>query len=472
MAGNRDLTKGSVTGAMLAFAGPMMLGNLLQQLYHIADTLIVGRYIGADALGAAGSAYTLMTFLTSVLIGLCMGSGAVFSFHYGRQDKVHMMECIYTGFVLIGGITAGIMVFVFLLERQILVLLHIPQELFILMQEYVHIIFYGLVFVFLYNYFAYLLRALGDSVAPLYFLGTASVLNVVLDLLFVVQFQWGMKGAAAATVMAQAASGTGLGLYVWFKRKKLGLVSWQKKYGRQNDTLVDGSWMQAGISGKKRLFNGSTVKELLRQSLSTSMQQSVMNFGILMIQGLVNSFGAVVMAAFAAAVKIDTFAYMPAQEFGNAFSLFISQNYGAGEKERIHQGTRNAFVISALFCLAVSAAVTVLAEPLMTLFVDISETPVIAVGKGYLRIEGAFYWGIGILFLLYGYFRGMNRPGVSLLLTVISLGTRVALAYTLAPMENIGVTGIWWAIPVGWILADITGIGLMVRDSKPQNKRI
>ena len=157
-------------------------------------------------------------------------------------------------------------------------------------------------------------------------------------------------------------------------------------------------------------------------------------------------------------VKIDSFAYMPAQEFGNAFSLFISQNHGAGKESRIRKGTKQAFVVSALFCGVISVLVFLLAKNFMLFFVSPSDTEIIKIGVGYLRIEGAFYIGIGILFLLYGYYRGINFPEMSLVLTIISLGTRVILAYILAPIEAVGVVGIWWAIPVGWFLADVTGI--------------
>ena len=190
-----------------------------------------------------------------------------------------------------------------------------------------------------------------------------------------------------------------------------------------------------------------------------------MNFGILLIQGLVNSFGTVVMAAFAAAVKIDTFAYMPAQAFGNAFSIFISQNYGAGEKERLKKGMSRAIGVSVGFCLLISLLVFGMARELMLIFVKPEETEILKTGIEYLHIEGAFYIGIGILFLLYGYFRGINRPGISLVLTIISLGTRVVLAYTLAAVPGIGVHGIWYAIPIGWVLADVTGILLMGKET-------
>lgn len=436
---NRDLTNGNVTGSLLMFAGPMILGNLLQQCYNIVDTWVVGRYVGADALAAVGSSYTLMTFLNSLLIGLCMGSGAVFSYYIGKGDRQKVKDCALTSFALVGLLAVAVSVAVQCFREQILWLLRTPKQLMQMTEEYLVIIFTGIVFIFLYNYFAFLLRALGNSVVPLYFLGAASVINIGLDLFFVLQFDWGLRGAALATVMAQAVSGMGLGIYIW-KKEPFFCFS-----------------LRSFIQGEK------PVAEICKYSGMTCMQQSVMNFGILMVQSLVNSFGPAVMAAFAATVKIDTFAYMPAQEFGNAYSIFISQNHGAGKRERVREGTKKAFGVSAAFCGVVSVLVFVLARYLMLIFVKAQNTQIIEIGMQYLRIEGAFYAGIGILFLLYGYFRGINRPGVSLVLTIISLGTRVVLAYILAAVPAIGVLGIWWAIPIGWALADVVGIVAMQR---------
>lgn len=191
----------------------------------------------------------------------------------------------------------------------------------------------------------------------------------------------------------------------------------------------------------------------------TCIQQSVMNLGILMVQGLVNSFGTTVMAAFAAAVKIDSFAYMPVQDFGNAFSAFIAQNYGAGQKERIRAGFKGAILTSVAFCLFISAVIWIFARPLMLLFVREQETAILAEGIRYLHIEGAFYCGIGCLFLLYGLYRALGKPGMSVVLTVVSLGTRVLLAYILSSMPLFGVAGIWWSVPIGWFLADVIGLG-------------
>lgn len=436
---NHDLTEGNVTKSLLCFAAPMILGNLLQQCYNIADTWVVGKFVGAQALAAVGSSYALMTFLNSLLIGLCMGSGAVFSYYIGKGDRGSVKSCAQTAFVMIGMLAVALSIAVQCLIHPILLLLRTPGELYGMTRDYLVIVFCGIFFIFLYNYYAFLLRALGNSVTPLYLLGVASVLNIGLDLFFVRSLGWGLQGAAAATVIAQAVSGLGLGICVWRK----------EPYFR--------------FSLRGFLREEKPVGEICRYSLMTCMQQSVMNFGILMVQSLVNSFGAAVMAAFAATVKIDTFAYMPAQEFGNAYSIFISQNYGAGKRERVVQGTRRALLISAVFCGAVSVFVYSFAKYLMLIFVEAGEIEIMEIGMQYLRIEGAFYIGIGILFLLYGYFRGVNRPGVSLVLTVISLGTRVVLAYVLAAVPGIGVLGIWWAIPIGWALADVTGIVLMRR---------
>lgn len=434
-----DLTKGNITKTMILFALPMILGNLLQQMYNIADTLIVGRALGAGALAAVGSAYSLMTFLTSVLIGLCMGSGAVFSICWGEKNTEKLKSAVFTAFVLTAVITAILNTAVFIWMDEILSLLNIPVEIYGLMKDYVRIVFAGIGFVFLYNFFAALLRAVGNSVVPLLFLAVSALLNIGLDLYFVLVCRQGVGGAALATVISQAVSGTGIGIYA----------------------LVTQPNLRPGVQNCR--IHIILLKEMAQFSLLTSLQQSVMNLGILMVQGLVNSFGTAVMAAFAAAVKIDSFAYMPVQDFGNAFSTFIAQNHGACEKERIRKGIKKAVKLAVIFCLFVSAAVCILAEPLMLLFVKAQETQIIAVGAQYLRIEGAFYCGIGCLFLLYGYYRAVGKPGMSLVLTVISLGTRVILAYALSSVDAVGVAGIWWAVPIGWILADVTGFLYLIK---------
>ena len=269
---------------------------------------------------------------------------------------------------------------------------------------------------------------------PLAFLAVSAVLNIALDLWFVLGLNRGVAGAAEATVIAQYLSGVGIAVY----------------------TLA--RFPQARAIGKLSGLRRARVREVLSFSTLTCVQQSVMNLGILMVQGLVNSFGPIVMAAFAAAVKIDAFAYMPVQDFGNAFSTFIAQNYGAKRQDRIRAGLKSAVRMAMIFCVIVSALVFAFAAPLIRLFVDAAETEVIREGVRYLRIEGAFYCGIGCLFLLYGLYRALGRPGMSVALTVVSLGARVALAYLLSAIPAVGVVGIWWSVPIGWALADLVGL--------------
>ena len=444
----RDLTQGPIARNLLLFALPLMAGNLLQQLYNVADTWVVGRFLGSEALAAVGSSYTLMTFLTSIFLGLCMGTGTAFAIQYGRKNMERLRQSLFVSFILIAGITLLLTVLVFLLLDLILLWMQTPPELMTMMREYLWYIFWGIPALFLYNYFANVLRSVGNSAVPLLFLAISSVLNIALDLLFVLAFHWGVAGAAIATVLSQYLSGIGILLYTLLRFPEL-------RIGRRH-----------------MRWDRKILREISHFSFLTCVQQSVMNLGILMVQGCINSFGTVVMAAFAAAVKIDSFAYMPVQDFGNAFSTFVAQNYGAGQTERIRKGIRSSLLCVFIFCVCITSLVCLFARPLMLLFIDASETAILDVGVQYLYIEASFYLGIGVLFMLYGYYRAVGRPGISVVLTVISLGTRVALAYTLSAIPFIGVTGIWVSVPIGWFLADLTGVLIYLRSRKKTTPRV
>ena len=405
----RSLTKGPITKGILLFALPLMFGNLLQQMYNIADTWVVGRFLGADALAAVGSSYTLMTFLTSILLGLCMGSGAAVSMQYGSGEEARMRQSVFQSFVLIAGMALALNVLVYLGLGGILWVLRVPEEIIPLMKEYLRIIFLGITATFLYNYFANLLRAIGNSMVPLLFLAVSAVLNVILDLVCVLVWHWGVRGAAAATTFSQFVSGIGIGLYTL------------KKFPQLCPKKEDCRWDKQNLA------------TILNLSVMTSVQQSIMNF-----------------------------ASMPVQDFGNAFSTYVAQNYGAGQTDRIRKGIRSAGLCSAAFCIVISVLVGAFAAPLMGIFIDPAETAILAAGVHYLHIEGACYLGIGILFLLYGYYRAVNQPQMSVVLTIASLGTRVALAYLLSATP-LGVTGIWLSVPIGWALADAIGIGYYLK---------
>ncbi|PHV72226.1 MATE family efflux transporter [Sporanaerobium hydrogeniformans] len=432
----QDLTIGSEKKALLLFAMPLIGGNILQQLYNVVDTWIVGRYVSSEALAAVGTSFALLTFLYSIIIGLCMGSSTAFAMYFGKKDKVLLRRSIFLSGSSIGILTLVLNVLLLVWGDIIIKLMRVDPVLFELTREYLHIIFMGLTAVFIYNFFASIVRSMGNSRVPVLFIALAAALNIILDVLFVKFFNWKIAGAAWATFIAQLVSALGMMGYAWCKVPEVRL--------KKEDCVWDKELM----------------KQLGSYSLLTSLQQSIMNFGILMIQGLVNSYGVAVTAAFAAVVKIDAFAYMPVQDFGNAFSTFIAQNKGAGKEERIKKGIRFASLLTVLFSGLVSVGVVIGAKELMLIFFEEYQQEIISIGVRYLQIEGACYMGIGILFLLYGFYRGVGRAGMSLVLTIISLGTRVILAYALAPIG--GIEMIWWAIPIGWILADAVGIGVLI----------
>lgn len=428
----QDLTQGSIRSGLIRFSLPLIAGNLLQQFYNIADTLIVGRFLGNVALAAVGSAFSLMVLLTSLVLGLCMGSGVVFSQLYGEGSRERLKTAIANAFVFIAILSLVLTAASYALLNAFLSLLRVPQEAIPDIMAYLSVVFSGIFFTFLYNFFSAVLRSVGNSLAPLLFLLVSTVVNIALDLVFVLVFKWGVSGAAWATVIAQILSALGIGLYFLLRLPEL----------RPKREHIR--------------FSKPLLSRIASVSVLTSVQQSIMNFGILMIQSLVNSFGIATMAAFAAGVKIDSFAYSPAQDFANGFATFVAQNTGAGKPDRVRQGIREAALLSLGFCAVVSALVFVFARPLLTIFIDPGESAILDIGVHYLRVEGVFYVGIGMLFLLYAIYRGLEQAGMSVVLTVISLGLRVVLAYAFAP--QFGVTAIWLSIPIGWFIADIVGI--------------
>lgn len=429
-----SLTEGSEARSLILFSLPLIAGNMLQQLYTVADTLIVGQTMGAAALAAVGSAYALMTLLTSILLGFCMGSGIVFAQLYGSQKIDAMKVAIVNAFVFILCIAAAITALSFILLEKCLVWLHIPAQSVEFTGTYLKIVYIGMLFVYIYNFFASVLRSVGNTVIPLIFLAVSAVINIVLDIVLIVVFKMGIAGAAVATVIAQGVSAAALVVYFFSKTRYL---------------CPDKSHMH---------YDKKLLSYIIENSTLTAIQQSIMNFGILLVQGLVNSFGFAPSAAFAAVVKIDAFAYMPAQDFGNAFSTFVAQNYGACKRDRIERGMLCAAIISLSFCIVVSLLVCIGAQPLMGLFVNARETEVTAIGVRYLHIVGSCYAGIGLLFLLYGIYRGLGKSSLAIILTIISLGIRVILAYILSAMPSIGLQGVWYAVPVGWLCADMCGL--------------
>lgn len=428
-----DLTIGKPLQQIIKFAIPMMIGNLVQQCYNIVDAVVVGKVVGSEGLAAVSGSFTVIVFLSSIIIGLTMGAGVVYAQYFGAKDRQKLKQAISMGSISILIVTMILEVGSLYGLKWILRCMQIPVHIEEMTKSYLGIVLGGMIFVFLYNTMSCILRAVGDSRTPLYFLILSAVINIGLDLLFTIKLELGVKGVAIATVIAQGISALCCMVYGY---KKLGFLKFKAS---------DLKW------------DGSIFKQTAQYAVLTSIQQSIMNFGILMVQGIVNSFGVTAMAAFGVVNKIDAFAYMPVQDFGNAFATYVAQNKGAEKAERIKEGVRYAIRLIVIFCILISIIVLVKGRALIGIFVPSSEVLVIETGIQYLKIVAPCYMLIGVLFMYYGYYRGMGQAAMSIVLTIISLGTRVILAYGLATIPHIGLKGVWWAIPIGWALADVVG---------------
>lgn len=434
-----DMTKGNPSTTIIKFTLPMLIGNLFQQFYNIADSIIVGRFIGKEALAAVGSSFMLMNFFSFVIIGLCLGTSIVYSYYFGEKNYKDLRKTIFTSFLFIGIFTVVLSIGLVFTTENMLNLINTPQNIFKASQNYLHFIFGGLIFVYIYNISAALMRSIGDSRTPLYFLILAAVINVALDLLFVIVFNMGVSGVALATIIAQGISSILCAIYMF---KNIDFIK---------------------ITKKDMVFDKEIMKKVGRFSILTSMQQSIMTFGMVCVQGIVNTFGANTIAAFTAASKIDSIAYLPVQDFGNGFATYVAQNKGAKKYDRISQGVKSSIKTIIIFCAILTVVIYTNSNSLMRIFVKKEEIEVIKLGIEYLSVISIFYVLIGFLFMFYGYFRGVGALNISLLLTIISLGIRVLMAYVLSGVSSIGQKGIWWSVPIGWIIADIIAVFMYKR---------
>lgn len=439
----KDMTKGNPAKILISFTFPMLIGNLFQQFYNIVDSVVVGRFIGKDALAAVGSSFMLMNFFSFVIIGLCMGAGVVYSYYFGEQNYPNLRKTIFISFLAIGVFTTVLSIALVLSTKQMLLLINTPNSILEDSKTYLQVIFGGLIFVYLYSGCSALLRSIGDSKTPLYFLILSAIINIVLDLTFVLVFNMGVLGVALATIVAQAVSSILCLIYAFGKIPFIRLTR------------------------EDMVFDKEIARTVGKFSFLTSAQQSIMTFGMVCVQGIVNTFGADTIAAFTAAGKVDSIAYLPVQDFGNAFSTYIAQNKGARKHHRIVEGLKSAVVTIIVFCIILSTLIYFNSENLMKIFVNGNETKVINIGIEYLSIISIFYILIGFLFMFYGFYRGIGALNVSLILTVISLGTRVLLAYTLSRIPSIAQKGIWWSVPIGWALAD--SIGFIIYKTNKKN---
>ena len=426
-----DMTKGEPLRIILRFFIPLFIGDLLQQFYSIIDSIIIGKFVGTDAFAAVGSSSAITVFITSILLGLSMGASAIFSQLYGGKQYDELKKTISTALIFLFYVSVLIAIVTSVFLQQIITLYQMPKETAIYAVDYLKYVFIGFVFVGMYNAFAFLLRAFGDSKTPLYFLVASCISNIILDLLFIVVFHMGTAGAAMATLITQAFAAVGCGVYTI---KRMQFLNFKRK---------------------DLIFSITAFNKVATFSILTALQQSISSFGMMLIQGLVNTFGSTVMAAFAACSKIDSVANAPLQDLGNSFSTYTAQNKGAGEITRIREGFRATSKIILSLSAIISFVAFVFAPNLITLFINKNATEVIAVGVSYLRIVSLFYVLLGFIVMFYGFFRGLGAIKISILMTIVSQGLRVLLAYSFA--SKLGFSGICWAIVVGWFLSDILG---------------
>ncbi|MEQ2439811.1 MATE family efflux transporter [Solibaculum intestinale] len=442
----KDMTVGSPSRILFFFAMPMILGNLFQQLYNIVDSVVVGNFVGADALAAVGASYPITFLFVAIAIGASTGCSVVISQLFGARRYGEMKTAIYTSLFSIGGLGLVLMAVGLLISTPILHLLGTPENIFADSAAYLNIYFLGAGFLFLYNTLTAIFNALGDSKSPLVFLAIASVVNIGLDLLFVIQFQMGVAGVAWATLIAQGLSSV------------LSLIFLLRRLRRMETT------------DSHRLYDVHMLTRMLRIAVPSMIQQSIVSMGMLFVQALVNSFGSVVVAGYTAATKIDSIAMLPMLNISNAVSSFTAQNIGAGKPERVRKGYRAALVMTAVIALVITGCLYLFGANFMSLFVDANLSQgVIDVGVEYLRVVSVFYILMGGMFSTNGLLRGSGDVKAFMTSTLCNFVCRVTCAYAFASL--MGASSIWWSIPMGW------GVGLTIsflryRSGKWANKSL
>ena len=419
------MTVGAVTPQIVRFTVPLIIGNFCVLTYNAADSVIVGRFVGANALAALGAASPVMNLMLFLIIGICLGMSVLMGNYFGAGDIPKLKREISTSLIAGGIFTFALVLFGILFSRQILWLMHTPAEILDDATSYLQIIFFGLIFSFVYNIYASTLRSMGNSNASLYFLIASAVFNILLDLLFVAKLQMGIKGAAYATVIAEFLSALFCLIYVY---KEIPIL----KFKRQ-----------------EFVFDRSLLRQTITYSSVTAMQQITLHIGKFLIQGAVNPLGVNAIAAFNAVNKIDDFVFVAQQNIAHGTTGFISQNFGANHRQRIHKGLFIGMRLVLIYSILLMFFILVFNNSLMKIFVGNEGEGVVNIGVEYLKIQGLLYLLPGATNIIQGYFRGIGRMKVTLNSTFVQIVGRVISAYLLAPM--MGVKGIALACLIGWI---------------------
>ncbi len=419
----RDLTTGKEATVIFRFALPMVFGNLLQQMYQVVDSIIVGNFLGKEALAAQGASFPIFYSLIAFVIGIGSGATVVISQYFGAKDFKKVKKAIDTIFIFLFFMSIILTTIGIMFSEEIFTLLKVEDVVKPLAISYFNIYMTGLVMFFGFNGTASVLRGLGDSITPLWFLLISTVINIVLDILFVVIFHWGIEGAAIATVIAQGIAFISGAVYLSYKHQIISFKIFSLQFSR------------------------SIFFKSLRIGLPTGFQQTFVALGLLAMVRIVNNFDTNVLAAFTIASRIDALAAMPALNLASALSAFVGQNMGAGRIDRIRKGFISTLLMSFALSIIVIIGVYLWSEQIIGIF---NKDPmVIEYGINYLRIVSSFYIIFSSMFVIHGTLRGAGDTLIPMFISLFSLWiVRIPLAVSLS--KHFGVNGIWWAIPIGW----------------------
>ncbi len=434
----KDLTKGKIMPLLVGFTIPLVLGNLFQLTYNAVDSIIVGQFVGKEALAAVGICNPVMTLMILFLNGLCMGASILMGTQFGAKDYNKLQRQISTT-MLSGTVFSAILsLFCIIFSRPILKLLQVDPAIMDLTVSYMRIIFLGLIFTFLYNFFSSTLRALGDSQTPLYFLIASSLLNIFGDLFFVIVLKMGSNGCAISTVISEMMCCVFCIIYI---QKRVEIL----RLGRK--------WL---------VFDNSLLKKTISYGWVSAMQQATVQLGKIGIQAIVNTMGVSVAAAFAVVNRIDDFAYTPEQNIGHAMTALMAQNKGANEKKRMKEGFKCGMVLEFIYGIILFAVCFILARPLMLLFVKDEE--VILHGVKYLRLISFMYILPAATNGIQGYFRGIGDLKITLLSSFINMGVRVIAAIPLVLIMGMGIEALPLSYLAGWIGMLIAELPLLIKN--------
>ena len=424
---SNSMTQGNPLKVMLQFAFPLLIGNLLQQTYNIIDAAIVGQSLGAQALASVGASTSVQFLVLGFCMGSCTGFGIPVAKYFGAGDLKHMKNIIFNGAVLTAVIAVIITVLCTLLCPWILQVLSVQSDIYANAYSYLMIIFLGLPFTLLYNYLSSILRAVGDSRTPFLFLAFSAVLNIFLDLFFILVADWGCAGAAFATIAAQAISGI-LCLIVIIRRME---VLW--------------------LSKENRVVRGDSITELLQMGLPTGLQFSITAIGSMVMQSANNGLGGDYVSAFTAGAKLKQFTMCPFDAIATSVSVFCSQNYGAGKIDRIHKGLRQGIAVGVGYGLFAGLILIFAGRPLSMIFVSKDASGVLDASAKYLRCMGYFYWSLGILNVTRMVTQGLGHSGRAFFSGVMEMIARAIVS--LGFDETFGYTAICFADQTAWIAA-------------------